>query len=136
MLGTSLATGSDDRRMVLTAEQEAFVRHQQGPAILHAPVGTGKTLCLAERAAVAIRRGVPASRILCVTFTNLASEQMGKRVQARCGKAGAGIVVRTFHSLCAWILRSEAKVVGIPADFVIFDEDDGEELLRTLLLSR
>ncbi|MEW6048317.1 MAG: UvrD-helicase domain-containing protein [Bacillota bacterium] len=60
---------------------------------MHAPVGTGKTLCLAERAARAIRGGTVASRMLCVTFTNLAAAQMQSQVLARCGQARAGIDV-------------------------------------------
>lgn len=65
-------------QIVLAPKQQAFVQFQQGAAILHAPVGTGKTLCLAERAARAIQGGTVASRTLCVTFTNLAAAQMRK----------------------------------------------------------
>ena len=103
---------------------------------MHAPVGMGKTLCLAERAAVAIQRGMAPSRILCVTFTNLAAWQMRERVLARCGRSGKGIEIRTFHALCAWILRLEAKALGISTDFSIFDEDDSEALLAGLLRGR
>lgn len=51
----------------------------------------------------------------------------------RCRQAGAGIVVHTLHSLCAWILRSEAKALGIAGNFVVFDEHDAEELLRAVM---
>lgn len=95
MLGAAMGAGHEPQ-MELTAEQEAFVRHQRGAAVLHAPVGTGKTLCLAERAAIAIRRGAPASRILCVTFTNLAAEQMRKR--SRPGAARRGRASRSARS--------------------------------------
>ncbi len=114
----------------LNGQQRAFVDHLHGSAMLHAPVGTGKTLVLAERAARAIRHGVDPSRILCVTFTNRAAEELRQRIALNCGSDAKRVMVRTFHSLCAWMLRVEAKQIGLPADFVIFDEDDCMEILR------
>lgn len=111
------------------ALQRRFIEFADGAALLQAPVGTGKTRSLADRAAAAIRRGVPADRILCLTFTNRAAEQLRERVRDRCGEEGRGIVVRTFHSLCAWILRREHERVGLPADFVVYDEDDTADVM-------
>lgn len=113
----------------LNDQQREFVEHLHGSAMLHAPVGTGKTLVLAERAARAIRHGVDPSRILCVTFTNRAAEELRQRIALNCGGDARRVMVRTFHSLCAWMLRVEAKQIGLPADFVIFDEDDCMEIL-------
>src|SRR5690606_11469491 len=55
--------------------------------------------------------------VLCVTFTNLAAREMRERVVQRCGREAGAVVVRTFHALAAWILRLEAKALGLPADF-------------------
>ncbi|MGE5592703.1 MAG: 3'-5' exonuclease [Betaproteobacteria bacterium] len=117
----------------LDEEQRAFVEFQEGCAVLHAPVGTGKTLALAERAAEAIRRGVEPSRILCLTFTNRAADELRQRVAVHCGDRAKRVVVRTFHGLCAWMLRLEAKRIGLPSDFTIFDDEDSAEILRSNL---
>lgn len=117
----------------LDDEQRAFVEFQDGCAVLHAPVGTGKTLALAERTAEAIRRGVEPSRILCLTFTNRAAEELRQRVAVHCGDRAKRVVVRTFHALCAWMLRLEAKTMGLPSDFTIFDDEDSAEILRSIL---
>ncbi|NLN16546.1 MAG: UvrD-helicase domain-containing protein, partial [Firmicutes bacterium] len=117
-------------RVSLTPQQQAFVDFQEGCALLHAPVGTGKTRALAERTAQAIRRGVSPERILCVTFTNRAAEEMRQRVALHCQAEARWVEVRTFHGLCAWMLRREAKEIGLPTDFVIFDEEDSKEILR------
>jgi DNA helicase-2/ATP-dependent DNA helicase PcrA len=119
-----------DDRVSLTPQQQAFVDFQEGCALLHAPVGTGKTRALAERTAQAIRRGVSPERILCVTFTNRAAEEMRQRVALHCQAEARWVEVRTFHGLCAWMLRREAKEIGLPTDFVIFDEEDSKEILR------
>jgi len=114
----------------LDDHQKRFVQFQSGCAVLHAPVGTGKTLVLAERAAEAIRRGMEPSGILCVTFTNRAAEELRQRIALNCGRTANQVVVRTFHSLCAWMLRCEAKQIGLHADFVIVDDDDSREIIR------
>lgn len=116
----------------LDDDQRKFVEFQQGCAVLHAPVGTGKTLALAERAAEAIRRGVEPSRILCLTFTNRAAEELRQRIAVHCGDRARMVVVRTFHGLCAWMLRVEAKQIGLPSDFTIFDDEDSAEILRSI----
>lgn len=129
-----------DRTGELNAEQRAFVEYLNGSAVLHASVGTGKTLALAERAARAIQQGVEPGRILCVTFTNRAAEEMRQRIYRRCGATGREVRVFTFHALCAWMLRCEAKRIGLPRDFTIFDEEDSKDLIahvgRTLGIPR
>lgn len=119
--------------IALSDEQRGFVEFQEGCAVLHAPVGTGKTLALAERAAEAIRRGTEPSRILCLTFSNRAAEELRQRVAVHCGDRARRIVVRTFHGLCAWMLRLEAKRIGLPSDFAIFDDEDSMEILGSIL---
>jgi DNA helicase-2/ATP-dependent DNA helicase PcrA len=121
------------KEIILTQEQKEFVNFQSGCAILHAPVGSGKTQSIAERAAMAISRGVPPSEILCLTFTNRAAREMKDRILSHCGPGAQTVVVRTFHSLCAWMLRLEAKSLGMASDFSIFDDLDSMELLATLV---
>ena len=121
------------REIILTHEQRKFVEFQRGCAILHAPVGSGKTQSIAERAAAAISRGVPPSEILCLTFTNRAAREMKDRILSYCGPGAQAVIVRTFHSLCAWMLRLEAKTLGFASDFTIFDEEDSKELLAMLV---
>ncbi len=118
--------------VVLTPAQRRAVSSLRGPVLLQAPVGTGKTLTLAERAAHAVAQGVPAHRILCVTFTNRAAEELRERVRLRCGPEAQEMTVTTFHSLCARILREEAEVLGLPRDFLIYDEDDGMAVMADL----
>lgn len=122
---------SDDPR--LNDRQREFIGFQEGCAVLHAPVGTGKTLALAERAAEAIRRGVPPSRILCLTFTNRAADELRQRIARHCGAKARPLVVCTFHGLCAWMIRTEAKDIGLPADFAIFDEEDSVEMVSEII---
>lgn len=112
--------------------QRQFIECSEGAVLLQAPVGTGKTRSLVDRAATAVERGVPAERILCLTFTNRAAEQLRDRVLDRCSEPGGDVVVRTFHSLCASILRLEHERVGLPADFVVYDEADAMEVLLGL----
>lgn len=116
-----------------TPSQEKFIHFRKGAAILHAPVGTGKTFALAERAAYGIQQGVAPPEVLCVTFTNLAAREMRERVVQRCGREAGAVVVRTFHALAAWILRLEAKALGLPADFAVYDEWDSYEILAEVM---
>lgn len=117
-----------------TEAQRKFIESVDTSILLHACVGTGKTFALANRAAEAIRRGVPAERILCVTFTNRAAEEMRQRVELYCPEDSHKVVTRTFHSLCAWIIRQGAVALGIPQDFCIIDEDDAQDIINDLKL--
>ena len=117
-----------------TPAQRDFIQAVDTSILLRACVGTGKTFALAKRAAEAIRRGVPPERILCVTFTNRAAEEMRQRIAEYCPQDSHKVVTRTFHSLCAWILRLGARQLGIPQDFSIIDEDDAQEIIASLKL--
>lgn len=97
-----------------------------------APVGTGKTLVLAERAANAIREGIDPRHILCMTFTNRAAKEMQERIRRIFPKDADKITVSTFHALCASILRMEANEIGLPRDFVIYDEVDSIDLIQEI----
>jgi len=108
----------------LNAEQRRAVDAWDDCLLVMAPVGTGKTSALAWRAANAIGHGVPARSVLCLSFTNKASRQMRERAAAVLGDDATRITARTFHSLCAMVLRGDAGALGLDGDFLIFDDED------------
>jgi DNA helicase-2/ATP-dependent DNA helicase PcrA len=111
----------------LNPEQRQAVATLEGPVLILAGAGTGKTRAITYRMANLIARGVPAESILAVTFTNKAAEEMRNRVTdllLRAGVPPGQPWVSTFHSLCAQLLRREAPAAGLPRDFAIYDDDD------------
>lgn len=117
-------------------EQRAVIEHGEGAAVVLAPAGTGKTRVMAARLARALAGGLDPARALCVTFTNRAAAEMRLRVRETAGAAADRVGIRTFHGLCAFVLRREADAVGLARDFQIYDEEDSMELLRALLRGR
>jgi DNA helicase-2/ATP-dependent DNA helicase PcrA len=113
----------------LNEQQRQAVLHLEGPLLVHAPVGTGKTTVLAHRAAHAIASGRDPASLLCLSFTNRAARQMRERIASLLGGKGNEIAVRTFHGFCTHVLRLEADNLGLHADFTICDEADARELL-------
>ena len=97
-----------------------------------APVGTGKTLALAERAGHAVSKGIDPDRILCLTFTNRAAKEMSERIKRKHPKFFKEMTISTFHAFCANMLRAESRVIGIPTDFVVYDDVDSIELLQDI----
>src|SRR6202047_244065 len=111
----------------LNPEQRRAAEAVEGPVLLLAGAGTGKTRAITFRMANLIAKGVPAESILAVTFTNKAAEEMRNRVSdllLRSGVPPAQPWLSTFHSLCARLLRREAPSAGLPRDFAIYDDDD------------
>jgi DNA helicase II / ATP-dependent DNA helicase PcrA len=111
----------------LNQEQRQAVETQEGPVLILAGAGTGKTRAITYRMANLIAKGVPAESILAVTFTNKAAEEMRNRITdllLRAGVPPGQPWVSTFHSLCARVLRREAPAAGLPRDFAIYDDDD------------
>jgi len=112
----------------LNDEQRQAVEAWNEPLLVMAPVGTGKTNVLALRAAHAVEQGLPPAQALCLSFTNKAARELKSRLQRTLGRASADVTAKTFHGLCAQILRAEATAVGWDRDFVIYDEEDARTL--------
>jgi DNA helicase-2/ATP-dependent DNA helicase PcrA len=111
----------------LNPEQRLAAETTEGPVLILAGAGTGKTRAITFRMANLIAKGVPAETILAVTFTNKAAEEMQTRVTdllLRTGVPPERPWISTFHSLCARLLRREAAAAGLAKDFAIYDEDD------------
>ena len=119
----------------LNPPQRDAVTTQQGPLLVLAGAGTGKTRVITFRIAELIRRGVSPERILSVTFTNKAAKEMLERASHLLGNKGARKkpVISTFHSLCVRILREEIETLGYPSRFAIYDRGDQESAARTAL---
>jgi DNA helicase-2/ATP-dependent DNA helicase PcrA len=119
----------------LNPQQREAVLHRGGPALVLAGAGSGKTRVLAYRVAYLVRAlGVPPDRILAVTFTNKAAEEMRQRVAGLLGERVARAVwMGTFHRTCARILRAHGERVGVPRRFTVYDEDDQRQLMREVL---
>jgi DNA helicase-2/ATP-dependent DNA helicase PcrA len=111
----------------LNPEQRLAAETAEGPLLILAGAGTGKTRAITFRMANLIARGTPAESILAVTFTNKAAEEMQNRVSDLLLRAGVPTDrpwLSTFHSLCARLLRREAAAAGLPSNFSIFDDND------------
>ncbi len=120
----------------LNPEQRLAAETTEGPVLILAGAGTGKTRAITFRMANLIASGVPADAILAVTFTNKAAQEMRTRVKnllMRAGLEPASPWLSTFHSLCARILRREALNAGLPKDFVIYDDDDQIAALKLVM---
>jgi DNA helicase-2/ATP-dependent DNA helicase PcrA len=121
----------DDLLDDLNPPQREAVLHERGPLLVLAGAGSGKTRVITRRIASLVRdRGVPAWRVLAVTFTNKAAREMRERLELLLGPAAQGLTVSTFHSASALILRREAQAVGLERNFVIYDDGDQLALVR------
>ncbi|MBU0556811.1 MAG: UvrD-helicase domain-containing protein [Alphaproteobacteria bacterium] len=121
----------------LNAPQREAVLTTEGPVLVLAGAGTGKTAALTARLAhlVATRRAWP-SEILCVTFTNKAAREMRERVGRMIGEAVEGMPwLGTFHSVCAKMLRRHAELVGLQSNFTILDTDDQLRLMKQIIVA-
>ena len=117
----------------LNPPQQEAVEHKDGPLLILAGAGSGKTRVLTRRIAHLLHEGVWASKILAVTFTNKAAAEMRERVIELVGDEGRRLWVSTFHSSCARILRIEAEHLGYTKQFVIYDTDDQLRLMKSIL---
>jgi len=115
----------------LNPEQRDAVLHIDGPLLILAGAGSGKTRVIAQRITYLLSEGFAQhDEILAVTFTNKAAEEMRTRVETLLGASLAGSWISTFHALCARLLRREATAIGLPRDFVIYDSTDQVSLIK------
>jgi DNA helicase II / ATP-dependent DNA helicase PcrA len=120
----------------LNPEQQAAVVNTDGPLLILAGAGSGKTRVIAHRIAYLVSEGLSEpDRILAVTFTNKAAEEMRSRVEALLGVDCRQMWVSTFHALCARLLRREAPHIGLSRDFVIYDSTDQLTVVKQALKS-
>jgi DNA helicase-2/ATP-dependent DNA helicase PcrA len=117
----------------LNPQQLAAVTAPPGPALVIAGAGSGKTRTLTYRVAYLLEQGVPADRILLLTFTNKAAGEMMRRVAGLLGRQLPSLWGGTFHSIGARILRSHADLLGYRRDFTILDRDDAKDLIKTCI---
>src|SRR5256712_4218822 len=118
----------------LNPEQREAVLHINGPLLILAGAGSGKTRVITSRIAYLVGDGhASPHEILAVTFTNKASEEMRARVEALLGSDCSRMWVSTFHSLCARLLRREAPAIGLSRDFVIYDSSDQLAVVKQAL---
>ena len=120
--------------MRLNAQQRQAVAHEGGPLLVLAGAGSGKTRVITARIARLIQEGVSPERILAVTFTNKAAQEMRERLTKMVAKKGGGALwLSTFHSFGVRFVREEAELLGLGKRFSVFDQGDSVGLVRELL---
>lgn len=117
----------------LNEPQRAAVTHTEGPVMIIAGAGSGKTRVLTYRIAHMIRTGIDPFNILSLTFTNKAAKEMRSRIETVVGGEARNIWMGTFHAVFAKVLRIEAGKLGYPSNFTIYDTDDAKSLMKDLL---
>lgn len=118
----------------LNEQQREAVLHKDGPLMIVAGAGSGKTKVLTTRIAHLMATGVDAFNILALTFTNKAAKEMKERIEKVLGNSEArNLYIGTFHSVFARILRGEAHRIGYPNNFTIYDTDDTKSVIKTVV---
>jgi superfamily I DNA/RNA helicase len=119
----------------LNAAQRAAVEHGEGPLLILAGAGSGKTRVITHRIATLVRqRGVDPERILAVSFTNKAAEEMGERMRDLIGREPTGkLWLSTFHSFGLRFAREEKRALQLPSRFVVFDQGDSAGVVKDIL---
>ena len=117
----------------LNPMQKKAVLHTDGPLLILAGAGSGKTRVITMRTAYLMHTGVNAGSILAVTFTNKAAREMKGRVGSMVKRGSGRPVISTFHSLCLKILRQEIEHLGYRKDFTIYDTSEQISLMRNIM---
>ena len=130
----ALTSLTDNLLFGLSDRQRDAVTHTDGPLLIIAGPGSGKTRVMAHRVAYLIGvTGVSPCKILGVTFTNKAARELLERCERLVGLGSNELQVRTFHGFCARVLRSDGENVGLQSDFTIYDSDDQARVIRRIL---
>ena len=119
--------------MTLNDKQIEAVNHKEGPCLVLAGAGSGKTRVLTERIIKLIDDGVSPYNILAITFTNKAAREMKNRVEAKIGNISDSIFIGTFHSFGLRVLRENYREVGLNSNITILDQDDTKALIKRIL---
>lgn len=120
----------------LNEEQRAAASQTEGAIMIVAGAGSGKTRTLTYRVAHLLEKGVSPFSILLLTFTNKAAKEMRERIESLVGNGAKSILMGTFHSVAARILRLEAEKLGYTKNFVIYDTSDSKTLLKNIIKDR
>ena len=116
----------------LNSSQQAAVTSTEGASLIVAGAGSGKTRVLTYRIAYLLQQGVPASRIMALTFTNKAAREMKERIQKLVGEEARYLMMGTFHSTCTRLIRPYADLLGYTRDFSIYDTTDSKSVLKAI----
>ena len=117
----------------LNEAQYQAVTNFEGPAMIVAGPGSGKTRVLTYRIAYMLQNGVDAFNILSLTFTNKAAKEMRHRIETICGTEARNLYMGTFHAVFARILRYKAEKLGYPSNFTIYDTDDAKSVIKKII---
>lgn len=117
----------------LNPAQKEAIMHTEGPLMVIAGAGSGKTRVLTYRIAYLLENGVDPFHVLALTFTNKAAREMRERIEKLIGPEARNLWMGTFHSVFARILRAEAEKLGYPPNFSIYDTDDSKSLIRSIV---
>jgi DNA helicase II / ATP-dependent DNA helicase PcrA len=126
-------TASKEYLAELNGAQREAVTTTEGPLLVVAGAGSGKTRVLTYRVAYLLEQGVKPNEILAITFTNKAAAEMRSRIEAAVGARARAIWILTFHAACGRILRREAERLGYRSNFTIYDQADQIRLVRSCL---
>lgn len=123
-----------DYLMPLNEQQREAVLYTEGPLMIVAGAGSGKTKVLTTRIAHLIHQGVDSFRILALTFTNKAAKEMKERIEHILGNREArNLYIGTFHSVFSRLLRADAEKLGYPSNFTIYDTEDAKSVIKTIV---
>ena len=121
----------------LNASQREAVTYTEGPSLIVAGAGSGKTRVLTYRIAYLLQQGVPAGRIMALTFTNKAAREMKERIMRLVDARDARyLVMGTFHSVCTRLIRPYADQLGFTRDFSIYDTPDSKSVIKAICKER